>query len=85
MFASLRHVLVATIVSGSERRSSARAMPWLLAFVVGAILLASVMLLAQASASGARADCVHGAISAIGPVSEDGRGDTTPEFRCIEP
>jgi hypothetical protein len=54
--------------------------------LVGIVLIASILLLGSASAGGAeRTDCTVGAISAIGPVDADGRGDTTPDFRCIEP
>jgi hypothetical protein len=50
-----------------------------------AALLASVMLFAQASASGSGVDCPHGAISAVGPVDAQGRGDTTPDVSCLGP
>ena len=50
-----------------------------------AALLASVLLFAQASASGSGGDCPQGAISAIGPVDAQGRGDTTPDVSCLEP
>ncbi len=68
-----------------RRRRLPRAMLWLLAVALGTMLLGSVMLLAQASASGSGADCPHGAISAIGPVDAEGRGQTTRDVRCIEP
>lgn len=51
----------------------------------GAVALASVILFAQTAASGPHLDCQHGAISAIGPVDAQGRGDTTPDVRCLEP
>jgi hypothetical protein len=62
-------------------------MRWLLMVGVVATMLASVMLLAQASASRtpAPSDCPRGAISAIGPVDAKGRGETTPDVRCIGP
>ena len=50
-----------------------------------AALLASVLLFAQASASGSGGDCPNGAISAIGPVDAQGRGDTTPDVSCLGP
>jgi hypothetical protein len=50
-----------------------------------AAALALLVLFAQALASGSGADCPHGAISAIGPVDEQGRGDTTPDVRCLGP
>ncbi len=61
----------------------------ILALALVAAILTSVVLLAQASASDSGsthgADCPQGAISAIGPVDADGRGDTTPDVSCISP
>ena len=51
----------------------------------GAAVLASVVLFAQTAASRPHTECQHGAISAIGPVDAQGRGDTTPDVRCLEP
>jgi hypothetical protein len=69
------------------RRPSAIALVLLLALV--AALLGAAVLLAQASASASGddpvADCPHGAISAIGPVDVEGRGDTVPDVACIDP
>jgi len=54
--------------------------------VVAAVLaLATALLLAQASASDPGPRCQFGAISAMGPVDENGQGDATPDVRCIEP
>ena len=50
-----------------------------------ALAAAAVLLLTQAWASHSGPTCEIGAISAIGPVDELGRGDTTPDVRCIEP
>jgi hypothetical protein len=52
---------------------------------LGAAALASLFLFAQAAASGPQPECVHGAISAIGPVDAQGRGDTTPDVACLGP
>jgi hypothetical protein len=67
-----------------ERSQFPRGVSGLLTLVVMGILLAAIPLLARASASGAGADCKDGAISAIGPLDAQGRGQTTPEARCIE-
>ena len=48
-------------------------------------MLASVVLFAQPAAPGPHVDCRYGGISAIGPVDEQGRGDTTPDVLCLEP
>jgi hypothetical protein len=69
----------------SRRRRLRRPTRWLLAFALIAALLASVAFFAQGSASGSVADCPYGGISAIGPVDEQGNGDTTPDVRCLEP
>jgi hypothetical protein len=53
--------------------------------VLVAAVLASLVLLAQASAGEAGAECRYGAISAIGPVEADGRGHAVPETICLEP
>ena len=68
------------------RRLARRARPaaWLVLVLVAAVL-ASLVLLTQASAGEPGADCRHGAISAIGPVDADGRGDASPETSCLEP
>jgi hypothetical protein len=50
-----------------------------------ALLLAFVLLVSRTTASGSPRDCEHGEISAIGPVDEQGRGQTTPEVLCLEP
>jgi hypothetical protein len=56
------------------------------ALALAAATLASVLLFAQTAASGTTVpDCRHGAISAVGPVDEQGNGQTTPEVRCIDP
>lgn len=62
---------------GVERR--------LLALLFLALLLAFALLVSRTSASGSPRDCEHGEISAIGPVDEQGRGQTTPEVVCLEP
>ena len=69
-----------------RRRLAPRARPaaWLVLVLVAAVL-ASLVLLTQASAGEPGADCRHGAISAIGPVDANGRGDANPETSCLEP
>jgi hypothetical protein len=69
-----------------RRRRAWRPRPaaWLVLVLVAAVL-ASLVLLAQASAGEPGADCQHGAISAIGPVDADGRGHAVPETICLEP
>lgn len=52
---------------------------------VAAALIAASLLFAQASSSGSGLTCQFGAISAIGPVDAQGRGDTTPDVACLEP
>ena len=70
-----------------RRRPSATALVLMLTLV--AAVLGAALLLAQASASDSGADpvadCPHGAISAIGPVDDAGRGDTVPDVACIDP
>lgn len=54
--------------------------------VFAAVLAAAAtLLLAQASASHSEQGCQFGAISALGPVDEQGHGDETADVRCIEP
>lgn len=67
-----------------RRRQLPRASGWLLVLGLVALVL-SAALFVQASARGAGQECRHGAISAIGPVDAQGRGDTTAEVRCLEP
>jgi hypothetical protein len=69
-----------------KRRRALRPRPaaWLVLVLVAAVL-ASLVLLAQASAGEAGAECRYGAISAIGPVDADGRGHAVPETICLEP
>jgi hypothetical protein len=50
-----------------------------------ALLLAVALFVSRTPASGSQRDCEHGEISAIGPVDEQGRGQTTPDVRCLEP
>jgi hypothetical protein len=60
----------------------------LLCVIVTAVVAAALLLAqAQAADSGAvsGADCPNGAISAIGPVDVQGRGDTEPDVRCLVP
>jgi len=56
-----------------------------LVLLLFAVLLAVALLVSRTPASGSQPDCEHGEISAIGPVDEQGRGQTTPEVRCLEP
>jgi len=65
-------------------RPRRRPAAWLLVLALLAAVLASVVLLAQATASESGRDCPAGAISAIGPVDARGRGDSLPEVACIE-
>ena len=52
--------------------------------LVGVLIGASVLLLAPASARPVESEsCLHGAISAVGPVDAQGRGDTTPDVACL--
>jgi hypothetical protein len=49
-------------------------------------VLASVLSLGSASASGVRPEtCPAGAISALGPVDAAGNGDASAEVACLEP
>jgi hypothetical protein len=68
----------------ARRRRRHRPAAWLLVLAVVTAVLASVVLLAQATASESGRDCPEGAISAIGPVDARGRGDSVPELVCIE-
>jgi hypothetical protein len=69
---------------GRRRRLRRPRMTWLLVLV--AALLMSFVWFAHASASGSEVtDCPYGAISAIGPIDAQGRGDTTPDVACIDP
>jgi len=68
----------------SRHRRLPRGTTWLLVLAL-ATMLATAVFLAQASASESGVDCRHGEISAIGPVDAQGRGDTTPDLRCLEP
>ena len=52
---------------------------------LGGAVLASIVLFAQTASSGPHLECQYGAISAMGPVDAQGRGDTTPDVRCLEP
>jgi hypothetical protein len=69
-----------------KRRRAWRPRPaaWLVLVLVAAVL-ASLVLLTQASAGEPGADCPHGSISAIGPVDGAGRGYAVPETSCLEP
>jgi hypothetical protein len=76
---------VSYLEPGKRRRAwRPRPAAWLVLVLVTAVL-ASLVLLTQASAGEPGADCPHGAISAIGPVDADGRGDAVPETSCVEP
>lgn len=49
-------------------------------------VLSSVLTLGSASASGVAPEiCAYGAISAIGPVDAEGKGDVTADVACLEP
>ena len=69
---------------GRERRRRGL-QRWFLVLLLFALLLAIALLVSRTPASGSQRDCEHGEISAIGPVDEQGRGQTTPEVRCLEP
>ena len=59
---------------------------WLVLRLVGIAVVLSLLLLGGASAGQVDpTKCQYGAISAIGPVDAEGRGDTTPEVACITP
>ena len=48
-------------------------------------VLAGVLALGSASASQVDPEtCPDGAVSAIGPVDADGRGDATPAVACVD-
>ena len=48
------------------------------------VLVASVLLLAPASAGRVEPEsCPYGAISAMGPVDAQGRGNATPAVACL--
>lgn len=52
--------------------------------LVGVLIGASVLLLSPASARPVEPEsCQYGAISAVGPVDAQGRGDTTPDVACL--
>jgi hypothetical protein len=68
-----------------RRKRLLRGSTWLLLVLALAAVLATAVFLAQASASESGVDCRHGEISAIGPVDAQGRGDTVPDFSCLEP
>jgi hypothetical protein len=54
--------------------------------IVAFAIALSLLLLGGASAGQVDpASCPHGAISAIGPIDVEGRGDTTPDVACITP
>jgi hypothetical protein len=55
------------------------------ALVAAAAAIAASLLFAHASPSDPGPTCQFGAISALGPVDEQGNGDTTPDVRCIGP
>ncbi len=67
-----------------RRKRLPRGSTWLLVLAL-AMILATAVFLAQASASEPGVDCQHGAISAIGPVDAQGRGDMVPDVGCLEP
>jgi hypothetical protein len=65
-------------MEGSRRRGR-------LALALAGVLVAASLLFAQASPSDSGPTCRFGAISALGPVDEQGNGNTTPDVRCIGP
>jgi hypothetical protein len=84
------------MINGSHDRLDLRGgrnAPWqprrfrygVLALALAAAIIGSLLVFAQASSSQSGLDCPVGAISAIGPVDEQGQGDTTPDVRCIDP
>ena len=69
---------------GRERRRGGTGR-WLLVLVLLALLVAFALLISHATASGSPRDCQYGESSAIGPIDEQGRGQTIPEMVCLEP
>jgi len=54
--------------------------------LLGLAIGISLLLLAPASAGQVEPEhCPYGAISAVGPVDAQGKGDTTPDVACITP
>ena len=66
---------------GVDSKPAGGLFAWLLAVAI-VVALTCVAFAAQAG-SGPDAACEFGAISAIGPVDQNGNGDTTPEIRCL--
>ena len=68
------------------RRTRARVASVLMLRLVALAIAVSLLLLGSASAGEVDpAACPYGAISAIGPVDENGNGDTTPDVACSTP
>jgi hypothetical protein len=54
--------------------------------LVGLTIVLSLLLLAPAAAGEVEPQhCAFGAISAIGPVNAEGKGDATPDVACMTP
>ena len=76
------------IAPGRARRPSrsGRLASSLAVRLLGLAIVLSLLLLAPASAGQVEPErCPYGAISAIGPVDAQGKGDTTPDVACITP
>lgn len=76
------------IAPGRTRRPSrsGRLASSLAVRLLGLAIGISLLLLAPASAGQVEPEhCPYGAISAVGPVDAQGKGDTTPDVACITP
>ena len=67
--------------TGVDSKPGGRPFLWLLALAL--VLALTYVVFAAQAGSGPGAACEFGAISAIGPVDENGQGDTTPDARCL--
>ena len=68
-------------VRGVDSKPAGSLFAWLLALVI-VVALTCVPFAAHAG-SRPETECEFGAISAIGPVDQNGNGDATPEIRCL--
>lgn len=69
------------VETGVDLKPGGRPFFWLLALAL-VVALTCVVFAAHARSRPVAA-CEFGAISAIGPVDQNGSGDTTPETRCL--
>lgn len=78
---SLCRSLTEMTVRGVDSKPAGSLFAWLL----GLAIVVALTFVSFAAHAGPRAEaaCEFGAISAIGPVDQNGNGDTTPEIRCL--